>query len=86
MTIDFTLILQIILLAFIFYLMYAHIEFGFRKRVLRTSLIYKLNHLSQYLDYKIVLSQKDTESYHRYEIWRFFERIKYDIPCNLLTD
>lgn len=76
MNIDLSLIIQIIFLALIIYLMYSHIEPKVRVRFFKTYLTYEHLCLEHYLDYKIVLYQKDIEAYHRYEIWRFFEKTK----------
>jgi hypothetical protein len=76
MNIDFSLIIQIIFIALVFYLFYVHVDTRVYIRYIKTFFIYEQLSLKYCLDYEIVLSQKDTESYHRYEIWRFFEKVK----------
>ncbi|WP_113675445.1 hypothetical protein [Vallitalea guaymasensis] len=77
MNIDFSLIIQLILVALIMYFMYIHIDTTNNgMRFFKQIFIYNTISSTQYLDYKTTLYQEDIESYHKYKIWIFFEKTK----------
>ncbi|GKX29451.1 hypothetical protein SH1V18_19310 [Vallitalea longa] len=76
MNIDFSMLIQIILIALILYFIYFQIDTENSIKLFNYILLYDNIRLTHYLDYKTSLYLEDIESYHKYRIWIFYEKTK----------